>query len=387
VGIEENSGATVDDVVRALNTKLIAGKGPDLLVLDGLPLESYIGKGVLKDISALAGRLAAEQDLFGNLTDAYAFDGKLYGLPTRFALPVMVGDKAALSGFASLSALVEAVKAAGDKEPYLLRAPDNLYGNNRQGPGGVTIKDPMFLDQGSNDSFLMSYYEACVESFTNAGGSLDEAALAAYFADMVALSDALKAVTPETQNRMVAFGTMGGGRGERIDMGSMDIADGTALTHIQQLSGLMNLMSLSTNIGGMDGMTVQSLFGQLQYYPRGGIGITAAGKQQALAESFFEILFSAAVQDNYLYDAFPVNRGSLRKMLGDMKELMRTMGNMDFNDMGFVELCEGLTIPVLADERVKSAAAAQAQALLDGTVSPEEAAARVVADTRLYLAE
>lgn len=39
---------TVSDTIRALNTELLGGNGADLLVLDGLPAESYIKRGFLR---------------------------------------------------------------------------------------------------------------------------------------------------------------------------------------------------------------------------------------------------------------------------------------------------------------------------------------------------
>ena len=38
----EEGASTTADYIRALNTELLSGKGADLLVLDGLPVDSYI---------------------------------------------------------------------------------------------------------------------------------------------------------------------------------------------------------------------------------------------------------------------------------------------------------------------------------------------------------
>ena len=43
-----SGSTTVSDTIRALNTALLGGNGADLLVLDGLPAESYIEKGILE---------------------------------------------------------------------------------------------------------------------------------------------------------------------------------------------------------------------------------------------------------------------------------------------------------------------------------------------------
>ncbi len=42
---------TVSDALRTLNTDIMAGKGPDVLILDGMPVENYIQKGLLEDIT------------------------------------------------------------------------------------------------------------------------------------------------------------------------------------------------------------------------------------------------------------------------------------------------------------------------------------------------
>ena len=47
---EGSEGSTTkSDQIRALNARILAGDGPDVLLLDGLPVESYIQKGILED--------------------------------------------------------------------------------------------------------------------------------------------------------------------------------------------------------------------------------------------------------------------------------------------------------------------------------------------------
>jgi hypothetical protein len=366
---ETGNSSTVEDVVRALNTRLLAGKGPDLLVLDGLPLQSYIEKGVLKDISALARRLTEEEGLLGNLTGAYAFGGKTYGLPSRFSLPVMVGDGERLDGLGSVAGLVSAVKAYGGQEPALLRAPDSLWQD-----GGL----------------VMYGYDASVAGFTNADGSLDEAALARYLSDALALTGALRGIYPEANQgggRTAVFASSGGGPARRMDAGAMDIANGSALIHIQDVENSMGYAMLCSQLGAMEGMAVRPLFGRNYFTPVGGVGVVSSGKRQDLAEAFVRTLVGSAVQDNFMADALPVNRASWGAMAEQLAERFSRAMDTEFNDMGFPALCESLAAPLFVDQYVKNAVSAQAKDLIDGKAAPEEAAAKIVADTRLYLAE
>lgn len=360
VGMEEDSGATAEDVIRALNTELIAGKGPDLIVLDGLPVDSYIEKGVLKDITALTDDLTGELGLLANLMDTYTVDSKTYGVPSRFGLPVMLGKETQMQALDSLADLVSEVEVGQAATVPLLRAPDSLWKD-----GGM----------------LMEYYEASVDNWTREDGSIDEAALTAFLAEMLRLDQTLKQYTPQMgKNLMVAAGRKGMGM-EIVDTGAWDLRDDRAQVHIQNLTGMMSLQAISSMLGDKPGMTLHSLFDKNKYYPRGGVGVVAAGKQQQLAADFVELLLSPVVQDKYLYDGFPVNSRSLETMID------QTLAEENLSDMGFVELCGQLNHVIFADQVVKDAVQQQIANLLSGAVTPAEAAAKVVENTKLYLAE
>jgi len=326
---------------------------------------------VLKDITNLAESLISSENLMQNLIGAYAKNEKVYGLPALFGFPAMVGDKETLAKFTSLEALVQSVKARGAQTPALLYAPNTLYDETT--------------------GILMDYYEPCMGSFTSANGSLDESALAAYLSDMLALSEAMKAVTPQAtdQRRMgMAMFISNGRQSAMMDpMGIMSIQQGNALSCVQQITGMGPLMMAFTSLGDDESMALQSLFGQDQFYPRCGAGVVAASKQQMLAEGFIALLLSSEVQDSNLFDGLPVNRASLQSTLDNLKSMTRDMRGTELSDMGFLALCDGLSTPLFADETVKAAVAARMKSLLDGSMTPEQAAAQIVADTKLYLAE
>lgn len=95
IGIAEGSGVTREDALKKLNTEIMAGEGPDLLMLDKLPMDSYIEKGLLLDISGVIEELSREEELFENLFQALkkesgAYTG-IYAAPGQAGLPVMLG--------------------------------------------------------------------------------------------------------------------------------------------------------------------------------------------------------------------------------------------------------------------------------------------------------
>jgi hypothetical protein len=88
---------TLKDQINSLNTELLAERGPDILVLDGMPIESYIDKGVLEDMGSIFSSLKATGELLPNITDPYYLDGKVYTMPLRFKLPIISGASDAVN--------------------------------------------------------------------------------------------------------------------------------------------------------------------------------------------------------------------------------------------------------------------------------------------------
>lgn len=123
IGMEDNSSVTREDALKKLNTEIMAGSGPDVLILDGLPMDSYIEKGLLADISPLVDGLAEEGRLFGNIVEAFRKDGKMYTVPCEIQLPTLLGREKYVSGIQNLKDIADAVEAlrADNPEKDLLR--------------------------------------------------------------------------------------------------------------------------------------------------------------------------------------------------------------------------------------------------------------------------
>ncbi|MBD5477588.1 MAG: hypothetical protein HDR17_16690, partial [Lachnospiraceae bacterium] len=92
IGMEDGVSVTRDDVLKKLNTKIMAGDGPDILVLDNMPLDSYIEKGLLLDMGPILYNLSGEEALFTNIMDAMKTEDKLYVMPIEIQIPVLYGD-------------------------------------------------------------------------------------------------------------------------------------------------------------------------------------------------------------------------------------------------------------------------------------------------------
>ena len=103
IGMTGEDGVTAEDALRALNTDILAGNGPDVLILDGMPADSYIEKGMLADLTPLVEELRAGDGVFENVIAPYEQDGKIYQIPARFYLSVIIGEQEAVDSEALLT--------------------------------------------------------------------------------------------------------------------------------------------------------------------------------------------------------------------------------------------------------------------------------------------
>ena len=116
VGIAQDSGVTLEDALKNLSTELAAGKGPDIMMMDNIPYDSYVDKGVLMDLSSMLTEMSGEQ-FFDHIIDNYKTNSGLYTIPAVFSFPVISGDGTSLEGLASLSDLAGLLEEARAKKP------------------------------------------------------------------------------------------------------------------------------------------------------------------------------------------------------------------------------------------------------------------------------
>ncbi|RED55271.1 carbohydrate ABC transporter substrate-binding protein (CUT1 family) [Cohnella lupini] len=88
-----------DKYVTVSNTAILAGKGPDLIELDILPMETYANRDLLVDLNEMIKESSSfrPQDYFANVLDNAKNGGSLYGMPLYFSLEGFIGDAAAIS--------------------------------------------------------------------------------------------------------------------------------------------------------------------------------------------------------------------------------------------------------------------------------------------------
>ncbi len=105
VGMPEGAAVTREDALKKLNTQIMAGTGPDLLIMDDLPLRSYVEKGLLADLTEYLAQYSVENALYDTIINVMKIDGKAYMVPATVSLPVVVGEEQYVSNMTSLSGI------------------------------------------------------------------------------------------------------------------------------------------------------------------------------------------------------------------------------------------------------------------------------------------
>lgn len=360
VGVEEGGSVTKADAIRTLNTQLLAGKGPDLLLLDGLPVQSYIEKGVLLDMSDWANEKLEQGEWLQNIVGAFQEDGSIYTLPLRFSLSTMWGNKAIIENIKGIEDLATWAKSNPDKEVFYKMSPEKLM-NILYGPTAHTWIDEK--------------------------GQIKEA-------EFIRFLEAIKELAPvgdmEEQDE-IAWGFL-----------SMEyMASKDTELHLENISGFDGLNYQYSGIAqrGDGDFDLICAGEESTFEPKGIIGINANSKYQDIAREIVELAMSKEVQSVNLGDGFSVHKQTFEEqaVLNPDQSFMTfpvsfekpiTMINVTQEVYSKVKkLAEKATIPVVKDDVLLNLIIEETKGYFDGEKTAEEAASAVAKRTRAYLAE
>ncbi len=173
IGLAGNS-MTREDAIKNLNTRTMAGKGPDVLVLDHLPMDSYIEKGILMDIAPILDGVSDKEAVFSNVVDAFRNDGHVYAVPGRIQLPYICGIKSDLEKMTDLSSIADEMELMRENDPdaYLMCVP-------------------------SAKGIMRIFSPSCVPAWRTEDGSLDKDAVADFLTQTKRMYDAQVNGLPE----------------------------------------------------------------------------------------------------------------------------------------------------------------------------------------------
>lgn len=111
-GIDDTDGISVSDAVSALNTQLLAGKGPDVIIMDGLNIKKYGESGVLMELSDMVSEIQEnEPACLKDVMSAYQTDSGTYAIPSKVSFTALVGSAGDIEDIDDVDSLISYIQS------------------------------------------------------------------------------------------------------------------------------------------------------------------------------------------------------------------------------------------------------------------------------------
>lgn len=386
IGVTGEDGVTASDALRTLNTNIAAGKGPDILVLDGMPVDSYIEKGLLTDLSDLTKAIAQEDGLYENVANAYQTKEGLFAVPSRFSIPSIQADQTVLEQIDSLTSLAEQAK--------------KLREDDADVPNIINTQDA--------EELIHTLYYLDSATWETKDGEFDEEKIAQFYESVKQIYD-LDAHDEEQGSvgtYVYAVGGAGAGSAmQDLGLGAIEYFYGSLRMNLGALSDMNSFSTVTSVNQSKEGSTYKTFTsGESHIFiPSQVLGICSNSQNAQAARDFVKYVLSSEAQAVNQGGGFPVNRAGFAKSLENKSGVENTEmavsneeGDMIFLSLSWPdeaqiadlqESMEKLDTPLTADEVIVEAVTEQGTACLEGSVTPQEAAANALQKINLYLAE
>lgn len=376
--IDGQTGAgstTVSDTIRALNTELLGGNGADLLILDGLPAESYIEKGILTDLKEYLSPMIESGELMEQVTKPYTEEnGGIYQVPTRMLLLAAYGDSQAVASLVSMEAMRDYQM---DASHLPLRPKTNYESLLRQ---ILMLKYDEIVDTGTGQP-----YGDKIKELLETVKVLGEANGAEPVFD-----ESEDGGQGNVYNLMPGLDGLLGSEYNRVDRGLSAIA-------IDKIGGMYDVL-LPLAVQRKHGFTMENA--DASYLPAGTMGINQACQNKEMAREFMLFVLGRDVQSKDLSDGLPVNTLAA----GDWVERENTSGTSIAvsGDDGYelagswptkeerqlvFDIAARATHPIRMDRVLTDIIINETKGYFEGSLSLEQAAQNAQNKAMLYFSE
>ena len=381
VALAEENGMTVSDALKTLTTEVMAGKGPDVLILDGMPVETYAEKGILRDLAAIAAN--ADGNYFENILHAYQDgQGQMCAIPARFMMPMAHAGSEYYTPGEGFESFTERKDVLAHMEP---------------------------------DSVVEKFWYSCGAAWKKEDGTLDGQKVADFLARLKNAYGEFDGGEDESVDITLAMeGGVSTLNKVSLDFGEFDLAGKKINANIGLYGGgdygLIRAVSKKLEGGDFGMMPGQA---QNVFVPSMVLGVSSKSMQPEVAEAFVGYLLSADAQKLSMNSGFPVDRDAFRSVIDgheyEPKEGQETAGVMmsvagDSEDVSeaisyemvpsteeeikkLTDLAESLETPALMDDVIKEAVVEQGEKVLKGELEPQAAADAIMQKVNIYLAE
>lgn len=286
------------DIIKSLNTEIMAGKGPDIILLDGIPSQGYKDKNLLSDLSSIIKK--KDGKLFDNITKAYTKDGKIYSYPLKFSLPKIVGKD--IEGVSDLKSLAEKIDKMGSEDKNIL----DIYNENEL---------LCYLYNSCSSSWIKNKKvdEAKLKEFLECSKKIYDKVIASHTEESKANHEKLLKEIQEYQSLDEYYEesiTYGGDVIYNVIFNNSPKYSIGAIRSVEDLS----VLSVFKEKHGVNNNVWNGTLGNY-CIPTKEIAITKGSKNKDVAKKFVESLFDEDFQSNASYDGFPINKVALEKSL------------------------------------------------------------------------
>lgn len=393
-GMTGDDGVTRTDALKTLNTEIMAGKGPDILIMDGISSDAYVEQGMLEDLSGVL----KDAGILFNIQDTYTeADGSIYEMPVKFGIPMMEGQKEDVDGVTDLTSLADV--AEKHKDEYSL-SDENLY----RFPFAYSLYSKALLEQFTDNNSA---------AWMKSDGTLDEEKVKEFLEQMGRIYQAgkdgaeeVKATYPQAfdESEQPDYVRSYGIAGENVALFS-----GNCLFAVGGVFSPYDFASVVSFSELTENQEYKLWNGQASdyYIPVNKISVSSKSAQKEKALEFVKYLFSEEGQQISKNDGFPVvekvydgddywnlgEEGTVLASGGGTNNLTGQETNYEIKVPSadqineFKKLGKTLTTPILDNGIITSAVCENGVRYLNGEIGLEEAVNAVIQQVNLYLAE
>lgn len=393
VGMSGENGLTAEDAIKALNTEIMAGNGPDVIMLDGLPIESYLAKGMLADLSENLKTVEEKEEFFDNITRVFEQDGKIYAIPTRFRIPLLMGNEEFVSNIQDLPSLSAVMEEMREKNPEgsILSAytPEILLQML------AIASEPTWSKEDGN------LQEETVKEFLTQAKKI-------YDTEISGISDSEK---EEFLNSFRGSDDSSGTAEETALDISWSILNFLTKSQAQLAIGSSQQVSLDfTNVISVPRVKPEVVYKPLSlqaenvFQAESIVGVSAKAAEPEMAREFVEMLLSYNVM-SMQQEPYPVNAASFDSLFNTDIEGDGAFGSMGISkddgsittldlywpneeeQKGLEQMVRSLKTPYLPGSPIEQAVLEAGVSVLEGNMSVDEGVAQIKQKIQLYLSE
>lgn len=393
VGMSGENGLTAEDAIKALNTEIMAGNGPDVIMLDGLPIESYLAKGMLADLSENLKAAEEKEEFFDNITRVYEQDGKIYAIPTRFRIPLLMGNEEFVSNIQdlfSLSAVMEEMRKKNPEGSILSAYTPEILLKML-----AIASEPTWSKEDGN------LQEETVKEFLTQAKKI-------YDNEMSGISDSEK---EEFLNSVRGSDDSSGTAEETALDISWSILNFLTKSQAQLAIGSSQQVSLDfTNVISVPRVKPEVVYKPLSlqaenvFQAESIVGVSAKAAEPEMAREFVEMLLSYNVM-SMQQEPYPVNAASFDSLFDTDMEGDGAFGSMGISkddgsvttldlywpneeeQKGLEQMVRSLKTPYLPGSPIEQAVLEAGVSVLEGNMSVDEGVAQIKQKIQLYLSE